>query len=308
MYYCFHGADVNDQQVFGDRIDALLREVGDRGRLPEAVPPAAVAPALAPSPAPASASTSAAPVRAVAPAPIPALAPAPIPAPTHAPEPAPVPAPASTAVISAATPQRSFTPTLHPSSPSQPATRQQSSDPLPLIERLLEQDTKARLELEAQLQKQQEENEKLREVRHALFLNFLIKHDDLPRQARNKYEENSNSHGVTQAAIETRIQVAVFVAKEQLAAPQEAISDEQLSVLQARLEAVHASKLLSDDEFFLLEDLVADFVELQSLGTITKEMLGTFEAAAKLHKIVILSEKMASDAGFARQIRRKFVS
>ena len=214
-------------------------------------------------------------------------------------------------MISAATPQRSFTPTLHPSSPSQPATRQQSSEalPLPLIERLLEQDTKARLELEAQLQKQQEENEKLREVRHALFLNFLIKHDDLPRQARNKYEENSNSHGVfTQAAIETRIQVAVFVAKEQLAAPQEAISDEQLSVLQARLEAVHASKLLSDDEFFLLEDLVADFVELQSLGTITKEMLGTFEAAAKLHKIVILSEKMASDAGFARQIRRKFVS
>ena len=36
--------------------------------------------------------------------------------------------------------------------------------------------------------------------------------------------------------------------------------------------------MLSDDEFFLLEDLVADFVELQSLDTITKEMLGTFEA------------------------------
>ena len=71
---------------------------------------------------------------------------------------------------------------------------------------------------------------------------------------------------------------------------------------------MQASQLLSDDEFFLLEDLLADFVELQSLGTITKEMLGTFEAAAKLHKIVILSEKMVSDAVFARQIRRKFVS
>ena len=71
---------------------------------------------------------------------------------------------------------------------------------------------------------------------------------------------------------------------------------------------MHASKLLSDDEFFLLENLVADFVELQSLGTITKKKLGTFEAAAKLHKIVILSEKMVSDAVFARQIRRKFVS
>ena len=49
----------------------------------------------------------------------------------------------------------------------------------------------------------------------------------------------------------------------------------------------------------MLENLVADFVELQSLGTITKKKLGTFEVAAKLHKIVILSEKMASNAGRA---------
>ena len=31
------------------------------------------------------------------------------------------------------------------------------------------------------------------EVSHALVLNFLIKHDDLPRQARDKYEENSKA-------------------------------------------------------------------------------------------------------------------
>jgi hypothetical protein len=185
MWYAMWDAENDDDATFERRLDSIVREIGDRGKVQvaEAVPPF-----REPTPAPAPAPTAA---PAPAPAPAQVQVRASVPAPTRAPEPAPVPAPASTAVISAATPQRSFTPTLHPSSPSQPATRQQSSDPLPLIERLLEQDTKARLELEAQLQKQQEENEKLREVRHALFLNFLIKHDDLPRQARNKYEENS---------------------------------------------------------------------------------------------------------------------
>jgi hypothetical protein len=32
----------------------------------------------------------------------------------------------------------------------------------------------------------------VRAERHALVLNFLIKHDDLPRQARDKYEETNS--------------------------------------------------------------------------------------------------------------------
>ena len=45
-------------------------------------------------------------------------------------------------------------------------------------------------------------------------------------------------------------------------APQDAVSDEQLSTLQARMESLHVAKLLSDDEFFAIEDLCVDFAEL----------------------------------------------
>ena len=96
--------------------------------------------------------------------------------------------------------------------------------------------------------------------------------------------------------------------------PQEAVSDEQLAALQARLETLHVVKLLTDDEFFALEDMCADFAELQAtigaVGVVTKEIMFSapaFEPAAKLHTLVVLPEKMATDAGFARQARWKFV-
>ena len=46
--------------------------------------------------------------------------------------------------------------------------------------------------------------------------------------------------------------------------PAAAISEEQLSHLQSRLEGLHMTKLLSDDELFALEDSVADWVSLCS--------------------------------------------
>ena len=105
----------------------------------------------------------------------------------------------------------------------------------------------------------------------------------------------------------------MHLAMEQLrkeVAPQEAITGQQLSALQARLEAVHAAKLLTDEEFFSLEDLCADGGELRSaVETMSKvTMLSTpaFEPVAKLFKLVCLSEQMQSDAAFARQARRKF--
>jgi hypothetical protein len=44
-----------------------------------------------------------------------------------------------------------------------------------------------------------------------------------------------------------------------------AVSEEQLSHLQTRLEGLHMTKLLSDDELFALEDSVADWVRMCSL-------------------------------------------
>ena len=91
--------------------------------------------------------------------------------------------------------------------------------------------------------------------------------------------------------------------------PQEAVSAERLSALQARLEAVHAAQLLSDDALHALEDIVADFFDLvASIGVVTTGMASAHSAASKLMKLVVLSERMTSDAAFARQCQRKFCS
>ena len=95
----------------------------------------------------------------------------------------------------------------------------------------------------------------------------------------------------------------------------EAVSEEELARLQARLESMHAAKLLSDVELFSLEDTVADFVELKASMAgqpITEAMIyapltQVCSSASTLHKLVSLSGSMVSDVAFVRQLRRKFV-
>ena len=95
---------------------------------------------------------------------------------------------------------------------------------------------------------------------------------------------------------------------EELKAPQEAISAQQIETLTARLEAMHAAKMLSDDELFAAEDCVADFVEARAAcEVVTMETVNTNRAVGKAHKLVALSEAMPGDGMFARQLRRKFV-
>jgi hypothetical protein len=96
--------------------------------------------------------------------------------------------------------------------------------------------------------------------------------------------------------------------------PVAAIADEQLATLQARIEGLHTAKLLTDEELFALEDLVADYVDLtMSVADriITRDMIyampGVDGVAGKLDKLVGLSAAMAGDAAFARQARRKFL-
>ena len=89
--------------------------------------------------------------------------------------------------------------------------------------------------------------------------------------------------------------------------PVAAISEQQLTALQARIEKLHAAKLLTDDELYSLEDIVADFLELKSsLGVVTLAAIMTSEGAGKALKLVGLSEGLAADGACARQLRRKF--
>jgi hypothetical protein len=73
-------------------------------------------------------------------------------------------------------------------------------------------------------------------------------------------------------------------------------SEQGLSALQTRLEALHAAKLLSDDERDIIEDKIADSVEGGdgSSGDDT------------VSQMVALSSKMVVDRAFSRQLRRKW--
>ena len=62
-----------------------------------------------------------------------------------------------------------------------------------------------------------------------------------------------------------------------------------------------------------MEDLVADYLEIK-LSTpgqrITEQMITAsppHAPASKLHRLIGLSTAMAGDAGFARQVRRKYL-
>jgi hypothetical protein len=181
-------------------------------------------------------------------------------------------------------------------SPSSHHLQQQHDDARPsaLTERLLEQlcvgleqDAKVRMDLEAKLERQQGEMAKLREE-----------------------------------AVEARIQTAVQAAKEQARIEAELRIREltppapnlRLSALQSRLEAMHAAKLLTDDEYFRMDDLVADFLELKASSGGGVAVGGEVEAVAegtevggRLLKLMALSEGIAADGSFARQARRKLV-
>ena len=71
----------------------------------------------------------------------------------------------------------------------------------------------------------------------------------------------------------------------------------KVAALQSRVQALHAAHLLTDEELYRIEDIVADSCEVDS---------GNGEGAA-VANMIALSEKMAQDGAFSRQLRRKFV-
>ena len=69
------------------------------------------------------------------------------------------------------------------------------------------------------------------------------------------------------------------------------LREQQLVALQARLEALHATKLLADEELHTVEDAIADSEEAAE--------------GDRVPALVSLSAKMVSDRAFARQLQRK---
>ena len=92
------------------------------------------------------------------------------------------------------------------------------------------------------------------------------------------------------------------------APPTEVVSEGQVTALQERIERLHASKLFKDEELFAVEDVVSDFVEVRmQVGIVTQEIASANPVAGAMKHLVGLSEALASDAAFSRQLRRKFL-
>jgi hypothetical protein len=84
----------------------------------------------------------------------------------------------------------------------------------------------------------------------------------------------------------------------------------QFAVSFSSLTTSSSSSSLQDDETFVVEDLISDYIEAKAVagGAVTEEVALTVPVVGSVRRLVALSEGLAqSDAGFARQVRRKFL-
>lgn len=87
-----------------------------------------------------------------------------------------------------------------------------------------------------------------------------------------------------------------------VAKPQRAsntIDDESLDALQSRLQELHAAQLLSEEELGVIEDTIADCIDVLPTA------MSTDLTVDKVVKMINLSSKMKSDTSFARQLKRR---
>ena len=101
---------------------------------------------------------------------------------------------------------------------------------------------------------------------------------------------------IREEAAEARGRADMQVKVEELRAGATAakLHEQQLLALQNRLEALSAAKLLTDDELYFVEDIIADAAEPAEDD--------------RLAMLLALSARMTGDGAFARQLRRKVTS
>jgi hypothetical protein len=132
---------------------------------------------------------------------------------------------------------------------------------------------------------------------------FMDKRDE--RKSREAKTEKAEQEAKFEARLEaqrtemqTQIEQLQQQTKPQMA--RDAIADEQLEGLQARLETLHEARLLTDSELEILEDAVVDCIEVLPTAFATERVV------EKVMKMILITEKVANDKTLARQLRRKF--
>ena len=293
MWYAMWDAENDDEAAFERRVDSVTREIGERGKLnvPESVPPVREA---APTPAPA-------PARAVAPAV--ALAPSRAPAPASAlssttgAATAPSPSPTST-LVSQPRGTAAITPNIASSvqeQQQQTAPQQVSSSAHAAVSgtgaSLMEVSAFMTEQLKAQVVEQRaHDNEQ-----HAEMIRLLVEREaKLEAQLEAQRKEFETKLEEQRQAYETKLEAHRRETQGQARA-------NKVAALQLRIEALGEAKLLEDEELSAIEDKVADAV-----GAAATED-GAYGAWECVMHMVRLSEGIASEKTFARQLRRKFL-
>jgi hypothetical protein len=126
----------------------------------------------------------------------------------------------------------------------------------------------------------------------------------LERQREESEGKLEQQRQESEAKVEQQRQMIESLQAQLAARPQpamEVIDEQQLAALQSMLQAMHGSKLLTDDELFSIEDAIVDCVEaMPTAGASASEV-------EKVAKMLLVSSKVASDGTLARQLRRKFL-
>jgi hypothetical protein len=155
-------------------------------------------------------------------------------------------------------------------------------------------------QLKAHLKEQREHDEKQRQEAKAERQEF----DAMLQRQRREFEaklaqREAESRAEAQAEREAR-QSEIDTLRDSK------LRDGQLAALQSRLDAMHASKLLSDDERDAVEDIIAD----NAAGLIAAAGGGSEgeEEDARVSQMLALSSRMVADRAFARQLRRRYTT
>ena len=275
LWYAMWDAENDDDAAFERRLDSVVREIGDRGK---ALLPEAVTPSRQPTPAPAPALAS-------------ATAPTPAPTTARTPDPAPTPAPTTSMAPTTSAHVRSLPHALATATVKSPQTTRSSTTcspsgqpelpPAPFMTQTLAPSGGSVETIVACLGEQQD---KL----IALLREERATAERLVREERATAERQRQE-------MEAKVERAEAEAAQ---ASARAARVCKVASLQVRLEALCDAKLLEDDELSTIEDQLAD-----AIGAAETED-STWEGVMQMIK---LSEGIASEKMFARQLRRKFV-
>jgi hypothetical protein len=267
MWYAMWDAEQDDDIEFERRMDGVVREIGDRGK---PLVPEAVTPFREPTPAPAPALATA---KTAVSAPGLTSALTPTVATSHSLTPAP--APVSSLVTSTTTsnprletaPQM-LPPSLTPNHTLAPSMQESSPTSATTVVHRGAVHTLAPASTAAVGANLSDIMTIVREEREIMMATMDKQREEMEAKMEAKVKQLQTSRQVT--------------------------------ALQARLEALYDAKLLDDDEVVVLEDQVADAIGVATDGTVDS----AWECVMQMIK---LSEGIASEKVFARQLRRKFM-